>query len=206
MADGKDITIGLLPAMQRRINKALNLSMMLVKNEHTINIVKKPLSEITKEDVGLYGCFLNEVPVLIPPMGSEPLWTILNDVTYVAPDGTVIEIEAGSKTDLASTPNIVKVIFGGPGKETVGALIHDEGYKHPAQERYNIFLKVLCIPKKSWWDHVFKLLMKMCCTNKIKVYVFHWAVYLFGWMSWWRNHPKDDDDKDTTIRMAPRFA
>ena len=145
-----------------------------------ITISQKRLSEITKDDLGKYGCFLNAMPELIPPCDNQDLWVVASDITYIATDGTVVFIIAGSTSDLASTPRLVKAIVDGPGKETIGAVVHDNGYKNQTLPRLNIFTQKDWCPPKSWWDMTFKNIMIMCGTKSVIVVLFYNAVRYFG--------------------------
>jgi hypothetical protein len=155
----------------------------------SLPVSDKNISELTIEDLQPYGLFLTGVPRLVPPI-EDNQWTVIDRIVYVAPDGTVCTEEAGTKTDLASTPNLVKAVFGGPGKETIAAVIHDGGYRRPREARYNIFTKEYRIMPKSFWDKVFDSLMIATKTEKIKQWAFYMAVNYFGWFSWLRQGGK----------------
>lgn len=156
----------------------------------SINIVKKELNEITRDDLGKYGCFINEAPLLEPPAGEDDLWTVKNEIKYIAVDGTLVVIKDGDKTDLASTTRIGKAIFGGPGRETAGAVIHDEGYEYPLMERWNVFSQEWWKPGRDWWDGRFDDLMAMYSTPPIRKCVYYKMVRMFGWIMWHRNGGK----------------
>lgn len=166
----------------------------MVKASGTVPVTTLNITELRPEDVQPYGVFLSGVPLLLPPgsPGGDPdLWTLMNDVTYVAPDGTVVALKTGDKSDLASTPNWTKMIWGGAGRETVGSLIHDEGCGHPTTARYNIFKKVWWTPPRSWFDNRFWDIMSMFKTPWIRKTCFWVAVR--GWSTirgWWQSLTK----------------
>jgi hypothetical protein len=152
----------------------------------SLPVSDKNISELTFADLQPYGVFLTGVPRLIPPIDDNQ-WTVVDKIVYVANDGTVCIIEAGTKTDLASTPNLIKLIFGGPGKETIAAVVHDGGYRNPKVARYNILTKEYRIMPKAFWDKVFDSLMIATKTEKIKQRAFYMAVNYFGWFAWWKS-------------------
>jgi hypothetical protein len=160
--------------------KALSVSQGLLP------VTNKKLEDLTAEDLQPYGVFLTGVPELIPPI-EDNLWTVVKDIIYVCPDGTVVKITAGTKTDLASTPNWAKAFYGGPGKETVGSVVHDEGYKDPDRPRFNVLIMGYVKRDKAFWDEIFLVLMRATKTEPSKRNSYYIAVKCFGWFVWFKN-------------------
>lgn len=146
--------------------------------------LKQELRELTPHDVMPYGLFMPTIPSLLPPHADEDDWTVTKGSIYIAPDGTVVHITQGDKTDLASTPRIGKLIFGGPGRETPGAVVHDNGYSKVGKERYNIFMQEAWVPPQKWWDQTFKDCMYLCKTNRLKIHTYYRMLRMFGFVAW----------------------
>lgn len=154
-----------------------------------VSVTSLNITELTPDDVLPYGVFLSGVPVLLPPgsPGGDPdLWTLRDDVTYVAADGTVIALKAGETSDLASTPDWTKILWGGAGRETVASVFHDWGWGHLTTPLYNIFTKAWWTPPRAWHDACFWNLMSMFKTPWLRKNCF-WAA-VRGWgriKDWW---------------------
>jgi len=148
------------------------------------------LSSIKIADLQPHGLFIPSIPSLMPPHGDERLWTVTTESWYIASDGTVIHMQIGDKTDLASTPRTAKFIFNGAGRETPIAVVHDEGYSQVNKRRYNIITKEYSIPTQKWWDKTFKSGCLLCKTNWIKAKVYYRALRMFGWIAWSRYRRK----------------
>jgi len=168
------------------INKRYLKAHREMKAEPDIGLSKN-IGLLTPEDVQPYGLFLPDIPSLMPPHGDEKKWTVVKSSTFIACDGTLVDMALQMKTDLASTPRIAKLIFGGPGRETPAACGHDRGYGSPGELYWNIFTHEFVEPDRKWWDEiVFKNGMMLCKTNKIKVHAYYRAVRMFGWAPWGR--------------------
>ena len=148
------------------------------------------LKGITLEELQPYGKFIPFLPRLEPPHGDEKQWTVIEESWYIANDGTVVHLQVGDKTDLASIPRIGKLIFGGAGRETSIAVVHDEGYRQIDHLRYNVLTKKLWIPSQKWWDQMFRDGALLCKTSKTKTRIIYRMLRMFGWIAWNRYRRK----------------
>jgi len=57
------------------------------------------------------------------------LWSVLAPFRFTSDDGTVVEIEAGFVTDLASVPALARSIVPKIGYWSQAAVVHDKGYR-----------------------------------------------------------------------------
>ena len=164
---------------------------IVAQNEIVDFMAESPLylRDLTPEMVQPYGIFLPTIPMLEPPHADEDLWTVVQESWYVSKDGTVVHMQIGDKTDLASTPRIAKLMFGGAGRETPIAVVHDELYSQAGKRRYNIFTKEYWLPDQKWCDVVFRDGSLLCKTNLFKAMTFYRALRMFGWIAW-RNYRK----------------
>jgi len=98
------------------------------------------------------GLFVGVIDLQIIP-GDPDDWIVAFPFTYITNDNELIEVEAGLKTDLASTPRSIWWLYPPFGLYTGAAIVHDQLYTEQTLERSKcdaILLEAMETEGVSW--------------------------------------------------------
>lgn len=115
--------------------------------------------------------------LLVSPLSDGRTWVIRSEFGYdvgAEDSGDTIDVPVKFRTDFASTPRFLWVIFPPWGKYGNAAVIHDFLYwtqTRPRCECDHIFLEAMGVLGVAQWTR----------------YAMFLAVRLFGWYVWWNN-------------------
>ena len=127
---------------------------------------------------------------LTPPFGDRKQWLVQEAFTYIDREGNIIVVDKAFLTDLASIPRFLRAIFGVNKRETVGAVIHDFGYRNQKLAVYNIFSEKYVVLRKEDWDGILSDVMKLAKTKPIREKAIAAGIWCFGWIGWNGNQKK----------------
>lgn len=131
----------------------------------------------SKVGVGNTGQFVGPIDLQVIP--GDPLnWLVAQDFSYVTDAGVRVDIKAGLKTDLASTPRLVWNIYPPFGLYTGAAIVHDDLYTRQMYDRKTddgILLEAMKAEGVSW----------------ITRHIIWSQVRLWGWVAW-NEHAKQN--------------
>ena len=85
-----------------------------------------------------------------------------------------IVVKKGFRTDFASIPRPMRIIFDRVGTHSKAALVHDFLY---AEQKY----------RRKYCDDIFFEAMEVYNVNIIKKWIFYIFVRLFGWYGWYKH-------------------
>lgn len=114
--------------------------------------------------------FVGNIQLQIIP-GDADDWLVAEPFSYITADAEEIKIEAGLKTDLASTPRIVWNIFPPFGLYTGAAIVHD-----------NLYTKGMFNRKKC--DGILLEAMEVEGVSWLSRWTIYSQVRLWGWVAW----------------------
>ena len=134
----------------------------------------------SKESLYPYGLFPDGVPALYAPFGEYDEWMVQETFRYVSFDGWLVEVEKHFKTDLASVPKWLRVIWGVNRKEAIPAVIHDWGYRNNDIELLNVLTGETRTLTREEWDRMFYELMILSKTAPVRRYAFYHGVRVGG--------------------------
>jgi hypothetical protein len=129
------------------------------------------------------GAFLNSV--VLTPLPDGRNWRLDKALLFQPAFGSIIRVPMGFVTDLASTPQIVWVLFPPHGRYTPAAIVHDMMYRHHLGTRAQA-------------DAYFLEGMAACGVGRCARWTIYLAVRAFGWVPW-----RDDARR---LRAAPGGA
>ena len=117
--------------------------------------------------------------LLVSPLADGRTWVIRSDFGYAVgaeDSGDVIDVPIGFRTDFASVPRLLWMVFPPWGKYGNAAVIHDYLYwaQPPQRTRRDA-------------DRIFEEAMGVLQVSPLQRYPLYWAVSLFGWWVWWQN-------------------
>jgi len=92
----------------------------------------------------------------------------------------VVRVPKHCKTDLASLPRWLRIIFGVNRRESIPAVIHDFGYRNNKKALRNVFTDERCVLSRAEWDKMFFDLMIFSKTAPVRRYMFYHGVRLGG--------------------------
>jgi len=127
---------------------------------------------------------LDGEPRLFPPFGDRKEWEVVEFFRYVSKEGWLVLVPEDFLTDLASIPQWLRSIFGVNKRETVGAVIHDFGYRHKHVMLMNVFTQECRVLTRSEWDNMLKDVMILGGTMKIRWQAIFAGVRAGGWWTW----------------------
>lgn len=145
----------------------------------------------TEEELQPYGFFPCGLPELMPPFGQRKQWLVVKTFCYITKEGWLIIVEESELSDLASIPTWLRMIFGVNKRETVGAVIHDHGYRNQNEEMYNVLTKEYGLLDRRQWDTILHDVMILASTRKIRAKAINAGLKVGGWWGWRKNKPKD---------------
>lgn len=139
---------------------------------------------ITEAMLKPYGYMPEGLPRLLPPFGEFEHFKVADQFTYISRSGVVVQSKANTLTDLATVPFPFRSMLDIPGRESVGAVVHDEGYSHPLRPRYNLLTKGYVLLGKSGWDAILNDIMIMARTPYVKRKCVNFGLDIGGWYCW----------------------
>jgi len=145
------------------------------------------MEEYTLEQLRPHGILVDGVPELYPPFGTETQWVVAEAFRYISRDGWLIPVLAKFETDLASIPKWLRSIFGVNKRETVGAVVHDFGYRNKYVMIYNVITDECRVLTRFEWDTILRHLMILGQTKRIRLEAIYEGVRAGGWWTWRKN-------------------
>lgn len=147
-------------------------------------IIPEEFNYITEDMLQPFGYMPEGLPRILPPFGKFKQWKIADQWTYIDPTGILIQEYEDALTDLASVPQPFRMILDVPGRETAGAVAHDNIYRHPLRPRWNILTKQYQLLSKSDGDRIFDTINTMGCTYVVKRKCLNFGLDVGGWYGW----------------------
>ena len=142
------------------------------------------------------GVFPDGVPKLKPPFGGRKQWLVPETFCYIDRMGNLIIVTKGFLTDLASIPRVLRIVFGVNKRETLGAVLHDFGYRNQCRTVMNIFTSEYSILTKEDWDRILNDVMIMAETKPLREKAIYAGIKCFGWIGWYGNKRKQNKADD----------
>lgn len=141
----------------------------------------KRLRKYTIEELQPYGVLPDGVPAIFPPFGEFEEWKVQNAFRYVSKEGWKVMVPADFLTDLASVPRFLRAFYGVNQRESVGAVVHDWGYRNAEKKVINIFTKETRTLTRREWDVIFYDLMALGRTKWERRESMYLGVRIGGW-------------------------
>lgn len=149
------------------------------------------LGWITWDMLQPYGYMPEGLPRILPPFGEFPQFKIADQFTYISKTGVLVQSRENTMTDLASVPFPFRGLLCIPGRESAGAVVHDEGYRKPLRPRYNILTDRYELLSRRDWDKIFDEINTMAGTGWPKRKCLNRGLRIGGWLAWRRNARKN---------------
>ena len=146
--------------------------------------IPKEFKNIKVEDLQPHGILMEGIPSISPPFRQFKQFKITKQFTYISQKGLLVQSREDKLTDLASVPGFLRPLLKIPGRETVGAIGHDEGYSAPLRPRYNVITGVLELAGKNDWDDIFDALNRMGGVSLKKRLCLNGGLNVGGWYGW----------------------
>jgi hypothetical protein len=134
--------------------------------------------------------------LLVSPLADGNTWVLMRAFGYdvgAEGSGDQVDVPVGFQTDFASIPRPLWVILPKWGKYGNAAVIHD--WLYWTQER----------PRPAA-DAILLEAMAVLAVGTITRYGIYWAVRLFGWLAWLRNHADRAAGYDRVLATLPDKA
>ncbi|MBK9160116.1 MAG: DUF1353 domain-containing protein [Nitrosomonadales bacterium] len=134
--------------------------------------------------------------LLVSPLSDGRTWLIRSEFGYdvgTEGSGDTINVPVNFRTDFASTPRFLWVIFPPWGKYGNAAVIHDFLYWTRARPR-------------SECDRIFLEAMQVLEVGTLTRHAMYRAVRLFGWFVWWNNPRRKRKGYDKIGQPVPDKA
>ena len=108
--------------------------------------------------------------------------TLLDALHYLAQDGTMYRVPAGSTTDGMSTPGVVHIMPGydATGRHWFSAVLHDAAYRGTL-ERYDRYRYVHAKLTRRQADDLIREALETQGIGIVRRTIIHTALRLFGW-------------------------
>ena len=143
--------------------------------------------DIIEDDLKPFGMMPEGIPRILPPFGKYKRFKVADQFTYISRTGIVVQSKADTLTDLASVPFPFRSLLKIPGRESAGAVVHDEGYSHPFQPRFNIITYRWELLSKRDWDRMFDEVNKWAGVSRMKRGCLNFGLRVGGWIGWRKN-------------------
>lgn len=141
----------------------------------------KRLPQYSHEDLQPYGDLPDGVPALYPPFGEFKQWKVQKAFRYISKEGWVILVHRHFMSDLASLWKILRLFFGANARESLAAVIHDNGYRNNTVEIINIFTGEKRTLTRKEWDMIFHDVMGLGRAGRLRRNGFYHGARLGGW-------------------------
>jgi len=148
--------------------------------------IPEEFRNITEDMLQPFGYMPEGLPRVLPPFGKFKRFKIADQFTYISRTGVVVQSKEDTLTDLASVPIPFRQILRIPGRESAGAVVHDEGYSHPFQPRFNILTNEWILLSKNEWDKIFDEVNKWAGVGFMKRKCLNFGLDVGGWWGWRR--------------------
>jgi len=143
------------------------------------------LSEYTPNDLKPYGVLPCGEPKLLAPFQYYKHWKVPDGFAYISKEGWFIEIKGNFLTDLASIPRALRVFYGGDGRESIGAIIHDWLYQHHPNQKYlNILTGEMQLVSRKQADQILFDVCRLAWCSPVRSASIYRGVRLGGWVAW----------------------
>jgi len=152
-----------------------------------MNNLPAEFKNINLKKIQPFGIMMEGIPLVYPPFRQYKQFKIAHQFTYISKKGVLVQSEEDKLTDLASVPfpfrNLLKI----PGRESCGAVAHDEGYSRPFSPRFNVVTGKYELLDKNDWDDIFDDLNKMSGVSVAKRTSLNFGLNVGGWWGWRKN-------------------
>ena len=152
------------------------------------NAIPTDFDHITEDMLQPFGYMPEGLPRILPPFGQFNQFESADQWTYISPDGVLIQEQENTLSDLASVPFPFRSLLRIPGRESAGAVAHDNGYRQPLRPRYNILTEEWELLSKDDWDGIFDTINIMAAVIPIKRTCLNFGLDIGGWYAWNRAH------------------
>jgi len=139
------------------------------------------------EDLQPYGIMPEGLPRVLPPFREHKQFKIADQFTYISNTGLVVQSIEDTLTDLASVPRYLKPLLRVPGRESAGAVVHDEGYRNPLRPRFNIITGKWELLSMRDWNRIFDDINTLAEVIWVKRQALNSGLALGGWACWRRS-------------------
>ena len=147
----------------------------------------KRLSDYSADDLAPYGVLPAGEPALYSPFRWFGAWKVKDAFCYISKEGWFIEVEGNFLTDLASIPRAFRMFYGGDGRESIGAILHDHLYQHrDDRKRLNVLTWESRTLTRAEADEILYDVCRLAWCSPIRAWTIYRGVRAGGWLAWRR--------------------